>query len=217
MNARLAMYLEALRRALGSHPSADRIVAEAEDHLLESMRQLHQAGHDDDGAVTEAVARWGAPEVVANRFAAVSLPPALWLRGTRLLLLLFAGVNSALASFAALFQVFRLGQGEEAWPWVLSQMGFSGVIVAIAAVTLVAARRSRPRLTAWLLLGGITLVALGSMAGVRAYHVGETSGDFEYYLFLVTASQVAQGGLAILWVWGSSRTPRLPLGHPIDL
>ena len=62
-------YLDELAKALeAGSPERDRILAEAEDHLVETVERLRADGISPDEAARVALARFGSPREVAARF-----------------------------------------------------------------------------------------------------------------------------------------------------
>ncbi len=54
----------------------------------------------------------------------------------------------------------------------------------------------------WLLLwGGMILLITGAFGVAWAIHIGEVSGDYEYWVMMIDMALVAQGGLTILYLW----------------
>ena len=62
----IAAYLRELRFSVARLVDADEIVAEAEDHLLEAVHLLTEAGRDRCDAESEAIARFGSAALVAR-------------------------------------------------------------------------------------------------------------------------------------------------------
>jgi hypothetical protein len=63
-------YLDELAKTLGAAPQErERILAEAEDHLIEAAERLRAEGVARDEAERIAVARFGLPREVASKFA----------------------------------------------------------------------------------------------------------------------------------------------------
>ena len=61
-------YLEDLRDRLAAVPDCDRILTEAEDHLVDAAAELQQTGLPATEAERSATLRFGEPQAVAERF-----------------------------------------------------------------------------------------------------------------------------------------------------
>ena len=88
-------YLEDLRDRLAAVPDCDRILAEAEDHLVEAAAELQQTGLPATEAERSATLRFCEPQAVAERFIrqfkqGEMMHPKKNLRGVRILAAVFA-------------------------------------------------------------------------------------------------------------------------------
>ena len=88
-------YLEDLRDRLAAVPDCDRILTEAEDHLVEAAAELQQTGLPATEAERSATLRFGEPQAVAERFIrqfkqGEMMHPKKNLRGVRILAAVFA-------------------------------------------------------------------------------------------------------------------------------
>ena len=88
-------YLEDLRDRLAAVPDCDRILTEAEDHLVEAAAELQQTGLPATEAERSATLRFGEPQAVAERFIrqfkqGEMMYPKKNLRGVRILAAVFA-------------------------------------------------------------------------------------------------------------------------------
>jgi hypothetical protein len=111
----IAEFLSELQNELRSHPRlAERIVTEAQDHLLEAAQRLQAGGLPPEEAEREAVTRFGSPEDVARQFETELTEEVLMqdrtpLAGVKTLAVFFFLMAGA-QFFAGLELILRTGQ-----------------------------------------------------------------------------------------------------------
>jgi hypothetical protein len=165
-------YLDELRRCLGRDPFfRRRVLAEVEDHLREAAR---------DGGEAAAVARFGAPELVARGFAGErAVGAALWASAA----LLLAAAGFVVAYLAAENSLPPAPWPSEAatpshlrWKLAAAEAGFAVGLAAALGASLVAWRR-RVRLA--LALAGLAAVALGTAVALSAVESFQRAALYE--------------------------------------
>ena len=207
----IVRFLEDLRARLGERGSeVERILAETEDHLLQSVEWLAAEGFAEEAAVREALARFGAPEEIVRAFAQQvpglagpfgrAHPPV-----ARLGLALLAVFNGLAALFVA-GHTLLVREGLPLWNAI--KIAACAFVVAVGALTLGgAAGRSRE----WAIAGRIGaagLCALGTAGALWTVRLGRTTGDLEMWAVVLNLLVTGQG-LATLVLHGP-RVRRIP-------
>ena len=181
-------YLRSLRRWVGDGPRARRILEEITAHL-EDAAGTDQGPKDQ----AHAVARFGSPARVAFDFflrtplVLLERAEPFALLGCTLVTLLFSGAAGFFTTRAV------LTEGASAWSFVHLGLAcaFAWVILAIWIAMFL---RSRV-LTRLVRIAGLVVVALGAGGICLATWHGVTTGDWEYYLYIMNGNLVLMGGL----------------------
>jgi hypothetical protein len=197
-------------------PGRARILAEVEDHLVQSVERLVAGGLAHTAAEREAVIRFGEPQQLATLFRSLAgdssvldppAPPLTGWRSVASLAALGAGVVAvlgllALAGWSILDPDLTTGR-------VLRLMALLAPAILAAAVSgmlLMRRRRdlgSRLRISA---IGSLALVPIG-VAGVFAtLQLGQATGDYEWYGAGIGLALIAQGVLAAWLLQSGGRT-----------
>lgn len=128
--------------------------------------------------------------------------------GILALLALLNGLGAVANIAFTLFGPDRL-QGGLAWN--ATKLLESALIIAVSAWTMRHSLNpnrsglSRPLLFA----GGLLLIGIGSASVVWQLHLTETTGDFEGYAFLLSATLIAQGVLTAWLLFADAMRPKL--------
>lgn len=131
----------------------------------------------------------------------------LWSAVLKYPLLALAGLTSL---GAALIIVFSLVPPErtESDPlfWTVRVLFAAAVLVFGLLTGMHFVRGKSGAALEWtLLLGSIALVAAGGFGTAWSLHMGEVTGDYEYYTTLINMMLVAEGALMILRLWEARR------------
>ena len=195
-------YLRALREALGTRP-ADRILAEVEEHLRDSIEDLGSRGHGPLESERIAAERMGPAEAAAREILDLPREPTVP-ELLRIPLLALAALTSLFA-LVALFFTLRDPDGWRAFSTVK--------VAAFSAVLFVASRtfrgESRPGGILW---GGLFLVNWGSWMIAHGTYLALIGRDPEYYVPAAGGLLAAQGFLTLLLLVPSASWRRLRRG-----
>ncbi len=198
MSDALHVHLLALERELARRGYGPEVLAELEAHLEDAIAALRASGLDEAAAIQTALERFGSIEDVARAFASnESETPVL-----HKLAPLLAIVNTAAALLIA---------GTKLWNPNVGPGIFALLMCALVAghSALVLARPTRPPWGDVQLIGALLLIVSGMAAVLRALHLGQVTGDFEYRAIMFAMGCLAQG---VLWAWLlRSRSPRRPI------
>ena len=185
-------YGSRLRRELaGRNCAIERVVAETENHLSESVDRLLASGMPEAEAVRTAVARFGPPRLVAAGFA----PEITMIR-------LMIGAAAALTMLGALVSLFfTVTQLGDSPLWDASRLVAAVGVLAVGALTWTHIRRAAAKTTPWLLAGAVGLVALGAAGTTSSLYLGQITGDTEYPIILLNTLIFGQGALTVWHLW----------------
>lgn len=187
---------------------ADRILAEVEDHLLETAESLQARGLSPEEAERQALARFGALEHLAHGFNTELGTTTEVARMLRILTSFMAIFTSLIAFLIGIHSLF-LDVREGGAAWVAQKIVGSTAVVLVGAFTLrhLWSRSSRSdRLIGVLWAGAIGLIPLGIVTVIGTIHLARVTGDWEMYMIAAGAALVCQGILTIWSLW--DRTAR---------
>ncbi len=107
---------------------------------------------------------------------------------------------------------FTLSQGStESTAWIAARVTVCAFIVAMGALTWLHDRwRVRGTGGQLLLWGAMLLMVIGAFGVAWAIHIGEVTGDYEYWIMMIDMALVAQGALAIQYLWVGRRNVAAP-------
>jgi hypothetical protein len=196
---RIAIYLDDLARALRAQGAYSRdLVDELGDHLLDSVEAGERRGLSADAAQEAAIARAGAPELVA-RHAAAHIP-----HRCRRALLIVCGATMGAVAFLSLSLLILRPPRANYRAWLVEAV----LVLLLTGVTFAWARAGETRVR-WsrplLLLGSLALAAFGTGSVYR-----ELTRDFEGYGLVLGALFSAQALLTLVLL---HRRPRTFLPH----
>ena len=100
----------------------------------------------------------------------------------RILLILWAGFTSLIAVANSVF-VFMFPDGSALWNTSRFLVSVFIIIVGVLTWSFVRLKSSKNNLRQLLSFCSIGLVVLGIIGSFHAFYLGQTTGDFEYYLF----------------------------------
>ncbi len=78
------------------------------------------------------------------------------------------------------------------------------IVISVGGLTLAAIRNASPKASMQshlLIIGAIVLVAVGAFGTAWGIHLGETTGDFEYWAIMLNMIIAGQGALTIWHIW----------------
>ncbi|HTE66492.1 MAG TPA: permease prefix domain 1-containing protein [Candidatus Binatia bacterium] len=187
-------------------PGRARILAEVEDHLVQSAERLIAGGLPRAAAEREALARFGEPAQLAILFRSLAQPGGVldlreeplagWQRAASLAAVAagaFAAVGLiALAGWSMLDPDLTTGQVPRA-------LGLLAAALLAATVSGMLLMRRRLDLDGRLqisALGSLALVLIGAASVLATLQIGEATGDYEWYGAGIGLALIAQGALA---------------------
>lgn len=112
----------------------------------------------------------------------------------RILLILWAGFTSLIAVANSVF-VFMFPDGSALWNTSRFLVSVFIIIVGVLTWSFVRLKSSKNNLRQLLSFCSIGLVVLGIFGTFHAFYLGQTTGDFEYYLFPINMLLIGQGAL----------------------
>ena len=112
----------------------------------------------------------------------------------RILLILWAGFTSLIAVANSVF-VFMFPDGSALWNTSRFLVSVFIIIVGVLTWSFVRLKSSKNNLRQLLSFCSIGLVVLGIIGSFHAFFLGQTTGDFEYYLFPINMLLIGQGAL----------------------
>ncbi|HKC12389.1 MAG TPA: permease prefix domain 1-containing protein [Vicinamibacteria bacterium] len=204
----LREYLERLERALvGMGLPAQRLLAEVEDHLLESIGQSRARGLDEGDAIRHALRQFGPPEQLAAVYAregplSWEVSVEKWLRS---LAGLFAMMTTLMALMVAVHSVFF--NRDAGAIWTATKVAASVGLILAGAVTLQYWRRGAAIGGLTMMLTATYLQVLGTAAVVWTVHLAIVTGDLESWAVMLGLALIVQGGLLSLCAWRLRRSP----------
>ncbi len=109
-------------------------------------------------------------------------------------------VNSIGAFLVILFTLFGPGRLEGSLLWIFIKLSVSVLVIAIGILTFINTmneiRSDYTKLV--ILLGGLSLVAIGSASTVWTLHLAQITSDFEGYILMLSVGLILQG---IITTW----------------
>lgn len=198
MSERLRRYAAELAAELPADlADPERVVAEVEDHLAQSLEALSRE-MTPSAAEEEVIRRFGRPADVAALFAALagaepSLLRARWRGRTAAAAGLAAAVG--LVAFAAWTLV---DPAPVAWRWAraiaTAAAGMLAIGLAVLQITDAWGAAVVRRVVA---VTSATIVLVGVAAVAGTLELGRLSGDYECYGVAIGAALIVQGGLGL--------------------
>lgn len=204
----LREYLERLEQALlGMRLPTPRLLAEAEDHLLESIVQARAKGLDDVAATRQALSQFGPPEQLAALYAREV--PRSWEVSVERWLRSFAGMLAVMTTLmAVMVAVHSLGFNRDAGTaWTATKVVASIGVILAGAVTLRHWRGRTAVSGVTLMLTATFLQVLGTAATVWTVHLAIVTGDLESWAVMLGLALIVQGGLLSFCAWRLARSP----------
>jgi hypothetical protein len=204
----LGAYLEQLEHALlGTGLPVQRLLAEVEDHLLDSIAQARARGLDEVDAIRHALCQFGPPEQLAAIYAREG--PRSWEVSVERWLRSFAGLLAMMTTIMALIvAVHSLGFNRDAGAiWTATKVVASAGVILAGAVTLRHWRRRAAMSGLIVMLTATYLQVLGTAATVWTVHLAIVTGDLESWAVMLGLALIVQGGLLTLCAWGLPRSP----------
>ncbi len=122
----------------------------------------------------------------------------------RILLILWAGFTSLIAVANSVF-VFMFPDGSALWNTSRFLASVFIIIVGVLTWSFVGLKSSKNNLRQFLSFCSIGLVVLGIFGTLHAFYLGQTTGDFEYYLFPINMLLIGQGALTFWFLRHSSQ------------
>lgn len=120
-----------------------------------------------------------------------------------------AMVNSIGASIVILFTLFGAGRLEGSLLWIVVKLSVGVLVIAISILTFLYTLNT----IRWdhtkpvLLLGGLSLVAIGSASAVWTLHLAQITSDFEGYILILSGGLVLQGLLTSFYLFSDVFKP----------
>ena len=187
---RVAGYINDLGRALRARGAYTRdLVDEVRDHLLDSIEAGKRRGLSSEAAEDDALAKIGTPDAVAQH-AAANVPR--FRRGV--LMTICVGTTCAVAYLSLSLLMLRPPRASRAWP--------AEAVFVLVVTALTFAWTKAGGLSSWirpvLLLGTLTLGALGGASIYAAVTYAAMTGDFEGYGVVLGALFTIQAVLTLL-------------------
>jgi hypothetical protein len=174
-----------------------RLLEEFHDHLLEKASQLQRQGVNEEEAAAAAIAQFGTPDEVLQRF---ELESPIESEVDAMIRYLQMSVAALTFLFGAVFLAFS-GFDDDRHAMFITKIVASLMIMACSFVLFHQGWTTRP-LANWqrglALASSIVSIALGSAGGVFTAHLGLVTGDWESYAFFGAALLLLQGTLATL-------------------
>jgi len=211
----LAALLADLARELSPDlPGRDRILAEVEDHLSQSVEALMRDGLPPDEAEREAVARFGNPSELAVLLRSLANEPGY---GRELALNRWQLAASWAALASGLFAVAGL-TALAAWalldpdlttgrePRAFALLGAAILAGMVSGMTLMRQRRDIGGRLRLAVVGAVALVPLGAASVLGTLQLGQQTGDYEWYGVGIGLALIAQGLLAAWLLRDGRRT-----------
>ncbi len=121
-----------------------------------------------------------------------------------ILLLILAIFTSSLAVLNSVF-VFMFPDGSALWNTSRFLVSVFIIIVGVLTWSFVRLKSSKNNLRQLLSFCSIGLVVLGIFGTFHAFYLGQTTGDFEYYLFPINMLLIGQGALTFWFLRHSSQ------------
>ena len=213
-NTTIAALLAELARELPADlPRRARILAEVEDHLVQSVERLTREGLAGSAAETEAVARFGDPSDLAAVFVSLAvaggldseLPLTGWHRAASFAALAAGVVAAAGLTSLAIWALLDPDLTAERLPRALVLLG-ADILAIVVGGTLIMRRRldgaGRLQVSS---LGSLALVPLGVAGVLATVQLGQSTGDYEWYGAGIGLALIAQGLLAAWLLRGRRR------------
>lgn len=201
-------FLAQLRKELRIRPPlAERVIAEAEDHLLETAKRYRERSLSLEEAECEAVARFGTPENIAKSFGSAQ---NTWEATMTLVLRISVTFLALFTSLICLLSVAHtIGEGEVGTESMILRGILGTVVIVMGVITIQYLWRrgsQDPTFSRIVRLGSVGLVTLGSVVIVDTVRVARITGDWEYYIIMMGMALVCQGMLMLWSPW--KQTPR---------
>ena len=121
-----------------------------------------------------------------------------------ILLLVLAIFTSSLAVLNSVF-VFMFPDGSALWNIFRVLVSVVIMLVGVLTWSVVCLKSSKNNLRQFLSFCSIGLVVLGIFGTLQAFYLGQTTGDFEYYLFPINMLLIGQGALTFWFLRHSSQ------------
>jgi hypothetical protein len=176
---------------------ARRLLQEFEDHLRERADQLRLNGMNEEEAAVAAIAQFGSPDEVLQRF---ELESPIESEVDAMFRYVLMSVAALTFVFGAVFLAFS-GIDDARGAMFITKLVASFVIMACSFALFYQGWTTKP-LANWqralALASALVSIALGSMGAVFTAHLGLVTHDWEMYGFFGAGLLVLQGTLATM-------------------
>jgi len=195
----IRQFLAELETSLSSNGSSpERILHEIEDHLRQQVEEFRSAGVERSEAELKALALFGTSAQVAEQFRQQPPLPCEEETMFRRSMTVLAAVTSI---YAGLHVVFSLLNDPTA---LLTYVKAALALVVLAYGWLILqwqwGSRELSEMRRWaVIVGGLSLIEIGTANIVWTAHLGLVSGDWEYYGFVGGSLISMLGALAVIW------------------
>jgi hypothetical protein len=211
----VALLAELARELPPDLPGRARILAEVEDHLVQSVERLIREGLIESAAEQEAVARFGDPSALAAIFGSVAAaadieretPLTGWQRAASLAALAAGGVAALGLTALGVWALLDPDLADGRLPRALTLLGAAILALVVGGMLIMRQqldRGGRLRVSA---LGSLALVPLGAAGVLATLQLGQSTGDYEWYGAGIGLALIAQGLLAAWLLQGRRRVP----------
>jgi hypothetical protein len=194
--APIRAYIDELSRMLPPRSGrAKRLLVEIEDHLRESASQLCSRGLSPDEAATAAVAQFGSPQQIVDRFE-LEFPIESEVDAMLRYILM------TVAAFTCLFggALLALSGFDDARHGMFVTKIVASVVIALCCMTVFYSAWTRKSLSTGqrgvVLASALISIMVGSMGAVFTAHLGLVTHDWQTYGFAGAGLLVLQGALA---------------------
>ena len=124
------------------------------------------------------------------------------------LMLFAAAFTTVMAILVGVTTLTMPGVAEGSVAIIVSRLVICLFIIAVGVVTWKQYRSGDNATTQWLLLfAAMALMTIGAFGFAWTIHLGEVTGDFEYWAMMINLALVGQGALSILHLWGRRHDP----------
>jgi hypothetical protein len=190
-------YLDAfLRQSPRYSLCARRVLREVEDHLRTRAEQFCREGIDPQEAALLSVQRFGTPAEVLRRFdREAPIESEVW----KMMRYLLTPIVALTILYAGLMLLFSWWNLDGPWLIIAAKSIVAAGVIGFGLLLLRELWKAGAMsgwAVWWVFGGGLSLIAVGSANLVWAAHLGQMTGDWEYYGFVGGGLLVLEGVLA---------------------
>ena len=125
------------------------------------------------------------------------------------LLLIVAAFTTLMALLVGVMMFTLVGLSAEAGVWIFARVSVCVFIVTMGAFTWLHFRSMiRGSRDLILLVGAMLLMVVGAFGVAWSIHMGDVTGDYEYWVMMIDMALSVQGALTILCLWNGR--PAIP-------